>query len=397
MERYDLPEGWKRAAIGDPNYFTLIMGQSPPSSSYNIDGQILPFLQGKAEFGTLSPTPIKYCSLPSRIAEKKDILLSVRAPVGPTNLADQRYCIGRGLAAIRCTSKISPLCLLYYLRAIEIDIAGSVEGQGGAFTAIKRSQLESFEIPIPPIPEQHRIVKRIEELTSRLEEVRNLKAKAIEQTSSQFMHVRRKIFEDLLSVCETVPLCKCGKVMGGGTPSKIREDYWNGKIPWISAKEMKQFKLVDSVLKITSEGLNESSAKMIPANSVLFVVRGSILYRHVPVAVNTMPCTINQDMKAIIPKKGIEAEYLAHMMIGANDILRDMVEEAGNTAGKLQTPFWSAFEMPIPSPERQKRIVKWLDEYEEKLTILHKLQAETEAEIMQFTPSLLSKAFRGEL
>ena len=179
MERFDLPEGWKSIKIGNTDYFHLIMGQSPPSSTYNTNGIGLPFFQGKAEFGELYPIPKKYCSAPYRIAEPNDILISVRAPVGPTNIANQKCAIGRGLAVIRCKEKVIPMFLLNALRSIEKDIAQSVQQQGGGFTAIKKEQLADVKIPIPPLEEQKRIVARIEELTKRVEEAKRIAKEAL--------------------------------------------------------------------------------------------------------------------------------------------------------------------------------------------------------------------------
>ena len=185
--------------------------------------------------------------------------------------------------------------------------------------------------------------------------------------------------------------------MGGGTPSKQRADFWDGDIPWVSAKDMKSFFLTDSGLKITELGLSKSTAKLIPEKSVLFVVRGSILYRYVPIAVNLMPCTINQDLKAILPEKGINAIYLAHMLCAANDLLLGMVEEAANTAGKLPTQSWTELHVPIPDMAKQEHVVKELTIFQEKQTELEALQTETAQEIEQFQSALLAKAFRGEL
>ena len=95
----DLPHGWIKAKL--PQVADINMGQSPAGTSVNTDGRGVAFFQGKAEFGPLYPVVRKYCDEPKKMAEKNDILLSVRAPVGPTNLADRDTAIGRGLAAIR--------------------------------------------------------------------------------------------------------------------------------------------------------------------------------------------------------------------------------------------------------------------------------------------------------
>jgi len=95
----ELPGGWVQVALND--IAEILMGQSPPSETYNSEGIGLPFFQGKAEFTDLHPVAEKWCREPNKIADAEDILMSVRAPVGTTNIANQKCCIGRGLAAIR--------------------------------------------------------------------------------------------------------------------------------------------------------------------------------------------------------------------------------------------------------------------------------------------------------
>jgi type I restriction enzyme S subunit len=146
-------------------------------------------------------------------------------------------------------------------------------------------------------------------------------------------------------------------VLGGGTPSKNNPNYWNGNIPWVTAKEMWNDEILDSELKITEQALKASPTKLIPVNSVLFVVRGSILFKRVPVAINRVICTINQDMKAIVPDDDINGDYLAVMMRAVNDELKSRVGTAGNSAGKLETDEWSSVEIPVPSPAEQRRLV----------------------------------------
>ena len=100
--------------MGDNKVSELVMGQSPPSSSYNTSGKGIPFLQGNADFGEIYPSPSIYCTKPLKVAEKGDILLSVRAPVGELNIAAFKCIIGRGLAAIRCKDKKTHYRYLYY-------------------------------------------------------------------------------------------------------------------------------------------------------------------------------------------------------------------------------------------------------------------------------------------
>lgn len=172
MSESNLPQGWSKCCL--PDFTDIVMGQSPTSDTYNKNGSGLPFFQGKAEFGALHPTVAKYCSAPNKIALAGATLLSVRAPVGPTNLAKEKCCIGRGLAAIHPAGGITPMFVLYLLRSIEVDI--SKEGTGSTFSAINKQFIEELVFGLPPLSEQHRIVAKIEELFSELDKgIENLK------------------------------------------------------------------------------------------------------------------------------------------------------------------------------------------------------------------------------
>ena len=135
---------------------TIVAGQSPPGSTYNEAGVGIPFFQGKADFGEVHPIARKYCTQPKKIAEKGDILISIRAPVGPTNIASERCCIGRGLAAIRPDEAVALRDFVHW--SIVHNTADLVaKGQGSTFTAIGKSDLEALRFPLPPLDEQRRI------------------------------------------------------------------------------------------------------------------------------------------------------------------------------------------------------------------------------------------------
>ena len=158
----EIPQSWGRAKLGE--IFYLEMGQSPNSDSYNSQKKGLPFYQGKTDFGSFVPTPRVWCSSPTKIAETGDVLLSVRAPVGPTNYADERCCIGRGLAAVRPLGGMRTEFVLWWLRAYETQIADM--GTGTTFIAVSKKNLEPFMLSIPPLSEQDRILDKINELMS---------------------------------------------------------------------------------------------------------------------------------------------------------------------------------------------------------------------------------------
>ena len=156
-----------------PDVAEIIMGQSPPGDTYNEANVGLPFFQGKTEFGEVSPTPRKWCNAPKKIAEAGDILISVRAPVGPTNLVSTQCCIGRGLAAIRANpEQLDPSYLRFALRHAEPRLASM--GQGSTFAAIGRAELAKVEFPLPALVEQRRIV----DILSRAEGIVRLRREA---------------------------------------------------------------------------------------------------------------------------------------------------------------------------------------------------------------------------
>lgn len=165
-----LPLTWVETTLS--TVCDVILGQSPPGSAYNDNGLGLPFFQGKAEFGVLYPTARKWTTDGNKRAQPGDVLVSVRAPVGPTNLAPFECVIGRGLAALRPMAVTTTRFVLYQMRTTEDRLASVATGS--TFTAISGHQLREHKFVLPPLPEQDRIVAAIEEQFSRLDEAERL-------------------------------------------------------------------------------------------------------------------------------------------------------------------------------------------------------------------------------
>jgi len=235
-------EDWNKEELG--KICVVNMGQSPPSSTYNTDKKGLPFFQGKAEFTTLHPVVQKWCNKPKKTAEVDDILLSVRAPVGATNIANQKCAIGRGLAAITYTPY---KYIFYYLKLIESKL--DTQGTGTTFKAISGKVLKSQIVPLPPLPEQRAIVAKIEQLFSELDNgIANLKT-AKDKLEIYRQAVLKKAFEGELTnttdiewvalgqVCNNVEYGTSSKSINEGlTPVLRMGNIQNGRLDWSDLK-----------------------------------------------------------------------------------------------------------------------------------------------------------------
>ena len=183
---------------------------------------------------------------------------------------------------------------------------------------------------------------------------------------------------------------------GGSTPSKSDPSFWtNGNIPWVSPKDMKTFDLRSSEDLVSERALARLTE--IPENSVLLVVRSGILSRTLPVAVNTIPVTINQDMRAFIPEKNIEPRFIAWQLIANERNILDNCSKDGTTVASIEGPALSAFPLSIAPAAEQTRIVEKL---EELLSDLDAGVAELKAaqvKLARYRQSLLKAAVEGAL
>ena len=174
-----IPAGWSAARFGES--FELTMGQSPPGSTYNTATQGLPFLQGRADFGSRYAAPRRFCSAPARVATPEDTLVSVRAPIGAVNIARDHCCIGRGVAAVRHRSgsaayTYQSLCRLR-------PVLESFESTGTVFGAVTKTQFESLLVVEPPaevveafdrlVGPLHERIRRSVEASEKLGELRD--------------------------------------------------------------------------------------------------------------------------------------------------------------------------------------------------------------------------------
>ncbi len=166
----------------------LNMGQSPDSTSYNVEKNGLPFFQGNADFGILHPTVRIWCDSPKKIAMPNDILISVRAPIGALNIADTECCIGRGLAALTVNASICINEYLWFAISSKVDELNS-KGTGSTFKAISKNVLADTEIPLPPLNEQRQIADILNKVTHLIDVRKQQLSKLDELVKSRFIEL----------------------------------------------------------------------------------------------------------------------------------------------------------------------------------------------------------------
>ncbi len=189
---------------------------------------------------------------------------------------------------------------------------------------------------------------------------------------------------------------KC-EFSGGGTPSKDNLEYWNGSIPWVSPKDMKSFWITDAEDKITEQAIKESSTKLVQPGAVLMVVRSGILQRTIPVGINTIPVTMNQDMKAIRFSSAVYAEWLSFFIKGYEDSLLLDWRKQGATVESIEHEYLANSLILFPPEEEARSIIAALGRRLDKFDQLEQRASDAITLLQERRSALISAAVTGKI
>ena len=292
---------------------SINMGQSPESDSYNKNRIGLPFFQGNADFGEMFPQARIWCDTPIKIAKPNDILISVRAPIGALNIANQECCIGRGLAAITVNPNLCSRKYLWYALKSKVDEL-NLSGTGSTFKAIGKSTLLETDIPIPSLSMQNSISRKYDEISRQKKLLKIALYKLDLLVKSRFI----EMFGEPSSLESKWPMTTIGNefnISSGGTPSTQIREYWeNGSIPWIGSNMCHDEILYKNDDKyITEAGLQNSSAKILQPGTVLIALVGATIGK---TALLKFTTTTNQNIAAldVMNNNKYTSEYVFYSM-----------------------------------------------------------------------------------
>ena len=364
-------------------------------------------------------------------------MLSVRAPVGPTNLSPGKVCIGRGLTAIRPDDSLDLKYLLNYFRYFEIQLAS--KGTGTTFKAITQAVVKSLEIPIPPKDEQRRIVSRIEELFSKLdkgvETLQTIKRQLavyrqavlkeafegklterwrqnienyplIVKMDLEKIEIKSRAIRDtfgdeneaelfLPSAWKKVRIGNLFEVEVGATPSRKKSEYWNGNVNWVSSGEIAFNNIFHTKEKITEVGLRDTSTNIQPIGTVMLAMIGEGKTRG-RVAILQVEAAHNQNTAAILVSKTLcRSEYLYYFLQMNYENTRRI--GSGNNQKALNKERVRAMRFPFTSFAEQNQIIQ---EIESRLSVCDSIEQTVAEALIQadaMRQSILKRAFEGKL
>ena len=257
--------------------------------------------------------------------------------------------------------------LCYSLMFYKVD--GMING--ATRKKLTQTAMKKMKIPLRNIVEQKKIVQQLNKIIEIREKAKKELNLLDNLIQARFVELfGDAVYNDKKWETDTVKnLCK--EIYGGGTPSKAHPEYYkDGDIPWVSAKDMKTDVLKDSQIKINQSGVDNSTARLVPVNSVIMVIRSGILKHTLPVAVNKVPITVNQDLKVFIPGERILTRFLAvQFKMQEKDILSGV---RAVTADNIEFNSLKQRRMIVPPIDLQQKYLMFLERIDKSKFVIHK-------------------------
>ena len=336
---------WPLVALGEIT--EVIAGHSPPGDSYNAAGKGEPFYQGKTEFGAMFiGEPVKWTTDPKRFAQGGDVLMSVRAPVGPVNLATQKIAIGRGLAAIRAKSdRLMNLYAYYVLRSMESEITGSA---GASFASINKGEIEKIEIPLPPLSVQRELVAEVEGYERVIAGARQVAAN---------WRPRVAVKADWPAVA----LGEVAEVIAGNAAPQGDEYFKDGVFPFVRMADVGAAHLASHFTGakdwVNQRAVDEKKLRLFAAGTILFPKSGASTFLNHRVVLGE-PAYVAGHLAGIVcaPEKALpQYVYTLLCQVDARDLTADQ------SYPSLRLSDIAAIQIPLPPLSVQREIVAELE------------------------------------
>ncbi|OWV14869.1 restriction endonuclease subunit S [Fibrobacter sp. UWH1] len=387
MSKKNVEWEWKK--LGD--VCEVIAGQSPKGSSYNNNEEGMEFHQGKKSFGkTIIESSGVWTSEITKIASPEDILISVRAPVGPVNFTDRQLCIGRGLAAIRA-KHIDKKYLYLFLVYNESNMTSKT---GAVFDSISRNDIINFEIPIPPLDEQERIVKVLDDAFEKIDTIKTTVETNLQNAKDLFQTTLKKLFREISKDNHELLKNVAIDFSRGKSKHRPRNDkkLFGGNYPFIQTGDIRNSGkyLIEYTDTYNEFGLSQS--KLWPKGTLCITIAANIA----ETTILTIPCCFPDSVIGFIPNENrTTVDYVFYVLQFFKSELQILGKGAAQDNLNLAT--FEKMTFPFPPLPIQKQIVAKLDSLSEKVKQLESNYKQILANCDELKKALLKQAFEGML
>jgi type I restriction enzyme S subunit len=282
-------------------------------------------------------------------------VVAVKIVPGAMRVVERDVAINQDLRGLLLKDDIDPYFLTYYFKTIQVI------GNGTIVKGITNSALEGIRIPVPPLEVQREIVRILDQFTQLEAE---LEAE-LEARRRQYEHYRRLLLHRVKDA-ESVPLASLGKWQGGATPSKANLAYWTGgDIPWLASMDVSDESTDEIRGRVTSLALKESSLRVIPATSIAVVMRSNILRRTLPIGLINVDTTVNQDIRALVAREGVDVEYVYQALRADSEDIRGSCVRTDGSMAAVDSKAFFAWQILLPPLDEQRRVASELRAFDQ--------------------------------
>lgn len=395
-----MKKNWRYGQLGQ--FFETVTGSTPPKNKKQYYGNDVPFVKPpELQNGPLDSAEdglSKEGATVARVLPPKSILVSCIGNLCKIGMNTIPVAFNQQINAIKPDYDKAIPEFIYYLT---LSPAFSEQlhrlASGTTVPIVNKSKFNSIQIPLPPLPEQKRIVAILDEAFAGID--------AVVANTRQNLANARELFESYLNAVfsrkgegwEEKRLDELCTFSSGGTPSKGNSSYWLGEIPWVSGRDMKSTRLSDSALHISQSAVEGSATRMASVGTLLILVRGMGLAHGAQIAELLAPCAFNQDIRGIHAKPELLPRYLLFALRDRINTSDTVMSNAAHGTLKIDSNELQKVVIPFPPLDHQVKIVSTIDALTDETQRLESIYQQKLAALAELKQSILQKAFAGEL
>ncbi len=376
------------------------------------DVGVIPYSEKGNVGNKTSNNPEKY----KRVYPDDLVINPMNVTIGSVGISNHSGCLSNVYMVLKPKIEFYPQYYgyLFQIKSFQKSLRKISYGIMEIRESINKIEFFRLELPYPPLHEQQQIVSfldtkislidsLIEKTQRKMELLKEKRTSLINEVVTKGLNPNVEMKDSGVKWIGEIPRHWDKTkpkyqfdILGGGTPSKDISQYWDGDIPWVSPKDMKLKYISTTEDYTTIEGVNNSSTKLISQKSLLMVVRSGILQHTIPVSFNSVPVTINQDLKSFEERGQMSCFYFYYLIKGHEKNLLIEWSKEGTTVESIEMDFMMNSELPLPSILEQQQIVEYLDEQTQLIDKTISIEEKRTELLKEYRQSLISEVVTGK-